>query len=125
MSDDEFDIEQVDRDAVKAGMPKFSDLPKDQQEYYKRLRKVYNKILSSKDPRSHLNVLNATMDKDGNITMDKEIKKGKPIDDDDINIDYHDIKLALKSGLHPKYLSDDERSIMERMEGNEWYDNWA
>ena len=31
---------------------------------------------------------------------------------------------TLRNGLHPKYLSDEEKLVMENNEGCSWYDNW-
>lgn len=126
MSDSDFDIEQIDKECVAAGVPKFSSLPKNQQEYYKNLRKSYDTIFNSKKPYEHLNVIDASIDEDGNLKVDNKIKKGKPLPQKiNIDTDYYEIKRGLKSGLHPKFLSDDERSIMEKKEGVGWYDNWA
>lgn len=35
------------------------------------------------------------------------------------------ISEGLKSGMHPSYLDDDEKRVMEEIYGNEWYKKWG
>jgi hypothetical protein len=56
-----------------------------------------------------------------------DIMQGKPIDLSQIDMEeaLSYVVESLKSGLHPKYLDENERALIQAGYGDEWYKTWG
>lgn len=56
-----------------------------------------------------------------------DITKGQPYDWSTIKLEevVAYIVESLKSGLHPRYLTEEEQTLLEATYGNEWYTKWG
>lgn len=56
-----------------------------------------------------------------------DVEKGEPFDPSVINMEeaLAYVVESLKSGLHPKHLTEDEQMMMRAGYGEEWFKNWG
>ena len=56
-----------------------------------------------------------------------DVSKGMPTNLDEINMEeaLAYIVESLKSGIHPKYLDENERALLHAGYGEKWYENWG